>query len=277
MGAPEPAPGYSPPMISNGLLLPLSLLLACTNPASGPSQTPAAADPTPVRPGEDEPTIDERAERVLWRMGRHLAAAKGLELRAHIQADEAHPSGQWVQVERTAEISVHRERGMRTSVSGDLGHREMWCDLETAGMYDPESGFYSLVEVPGDLDGALDHLLSEYGFSWPLADLAYSDPFVTMIEGVELGSYVGLHTVGDTTCHHLAFRQESIDWQIWVDAGPHPLPRKIVINYRGIEGMPRYSAVLADWRLDSFLPEVMFEFDLPADAVQIEMESLGDQ
>ena len=75
-------------------------------------------------------------------------------------------------------------------------------------LYDPESGFYSLVEVPGDLDGALDHLLSEYGFSWPLADLAYSDPFVTMIEGVELGSYVGLHTVGDTPCHHLAFRQE---------------------------------------------------------------------
>ncbi len=30
-------------------------------------------------------------------------------------------------------------------------------------------------------------------------------------------------------CHHLAFRAEKVDWQVWVQAGDTPLPMKYLI------------------------------------------------
>jgi hypothetical protein len=40
---------------------------------------------------------------------------------------------------------------------------------------------------------------------------------------VQSGTYVGLHNVGKVKCHHLAFRQRMLDWQIWIEAGDQPL------------------------------------------------------
>jgi hypothetical protein len=43
-------------------------------------------------------------------------------------------------------------------------------------------------------------------------------------------------------CDHLAFRQLDTDWQLWVEKGSRPLPRKIVITTRYEVGDPQFSA-----------------------------------
>ena len=40
-------------------------------------------------------------------------------------------------------------------------------------------------------------------------------------------------------CHHLAFEQATIDWQLWIDAGKDPLPRKLVITYKTEDEVPQ--------------------------------------
>lgn len=226
---------------------------------------------------EDAPVyLDPRADRILWSMSQHLANAKAFRVRVQTLKDEAHPSGQWVQVSTSAELSIHRERGIRSSERGDLEDREFWTDLKTAAMLDPDSGLYALVEVPNDLDGAIDHLIDEYGVTWPLADLAYTDPYVGLIESVDVGTYVGLHQAGGVDCHHLAFKHGKVDWQIWIDAGIEPVPRKVVITYNGSEGAPRYMAFLSDWEFDPYLPEAIFQFEAPEGSKQIEVESIRE-
>ena len=80
--------------------------------------------------------------------------------------------------------------------------------------------------VPGTIDAMLEDLHERFDTHQTLADFLFSDPYKVFTEHVQSGTYVGLHYVGKTKCHHLAFRQKLLDWQIWIDAGDQPLPRK---------------------------------------------------
>ncbi len=59
--------------------------------------------------------------------------------------------------------------------------------------------------------------------------------------GVQRGEYLGIHEAAGVPCHHLAFEQATIDWQLWIDAGKDPLPRKLVITYKTEDEVPQYT------------------------------------
>jgi hypothetical protein len=39
-------------------------------------------------------------------------------------------------------------------------------------------------------------------------------------------------------CEHVAFRNFDTDWQLWIEAGAHPVPRKMGITSKTINGAP---------------------------------------
>ena len=43
------------------------------------------------------------------------------------------------------------------------------------------------------------------------------------------------------------FTQENIDWQIWIDEGDRPMPRKVLIVRHQDEDMPRRGAHIQSW------------------------------
>ena len=106
----------------------------------------------------------------------------------------------------------------------------------------------------------------------PLADLLYADPYAVLMAGVTYGRYLGLHQAAGVACHHLAFSQDTIEWQIWIDAGDKPLPRKLVISYVQEPGEPQYSAIIRRWSLESEVPEGLFTFEAPEGAQKIDAE-----
>jgi hypothetical protein len=64
-------------------------------------------------------------------------------------------------------------------------------------------------------------------------------------------------------CHHLAFRQRTLDWQIWVDAGEQPLPRKLVITFKREIDQPQYIALIHRWDVNPKLSDSLFQFQPP--------------
>ena len=108
----------------------------------------------------------------------------------------------------------------------------------------------------------------------PLVDLLYSDPYAVLIEGVTYGRYLGIHQAAGVACHHLAFSQDTIEWQIWIDAGEKPLPRKLVISYVQEPGEPQYSAVIRRWNLESSVPEGLFTFEAPEGAQKVDAQAM---
>ena len=81
-------------------------------------------------------------------------------------------------------------------------------------------------------------LAENYDLDMPMADLLVGKTYDSLLTNVEQGSYVGLHLVDDTKCHHLLFRQENLDWQIWIAQGEAPYPCRFVVTSTKIDAHP---------------------------------------
>jgi hypothetical protein len=62
-----------------------------------------------------------------------------------------------------------------------------------------------------------------------------------------------------------------VQWQIWIDAGPEPIPRKLVIAYGDELGIPQYTATIRRFTVEpKAAAESLFKFTPPTSAQRIE-------
>jgi len=109
----------------------------------------------------------------------------------------------------------------------------------------------------------------------PLADFLYGDAYARLMPDVQRGVYLGIHDAAGVPCHHLSFEQATIDWQLWIDAGAEPLPRKLVITYKTEDEVPQYSVTIRKWNLRASVPEALFMFTPPDGATRVDVVALG--
>ena len=74
--------------------------------------------------------------------------------------------------------------------------------------------------------------------------------------------------IGGVECDHVAIRQPDVDWQVWIEKGDAPLPRKVVITTKTQPTQPQYIATLK-WDTSASIDRNLFAFTPPADAVRI--------
>jgi hypothetical protein len=234
--------------------------------------------PSPVPSSAPPPrAVEARAEQELKRMGEFLAKLPHFAFEAEETFDEL-PDGELRrQLTNVRRVAVERPNHVAADATGDTLNRASWYDGRTVTVLDKEHNVYATIEAPGTIDATFDKLEDEYGVVLPLADLLYSDPYAVLTEGVTYGRYLGIHQAAGVPCHHLAFSQATIEWQIWIDAGDEPLPRKLVISYVQEPGEPQYSATIRRWNLESQVPEGLFTFEAPEGAQKIDATAMTPQ
>jgi hypothetical protein len=234
------------------------------------AQQPAAGPPASQPPRR----VEARAEEELKKMGAFLAKLEHFAVEAEETFDEL-PDGELRrQLTNVRRFAVERPNHVAADATGDTLNRAAWYDGKTVTVLDKEHNAYATIEAQATIDATLDKLEDEYGVVLPLADLLYADPYAVLIEGVTYGRYLGLHQAAGVECHHLAFSQNTIEWQIWIDAGEKPLPRKLVISYVQEPGEPQYTAVIRRWNLESKVPEGLFTFEAPEGAQKIDAAAM---
>jgi hypothetical protein len=97
-------------------------------------------------------------------------------------------------------------------------------DGTSVTLSDPATPFYATEAAPPDIDSMLDRLVPRIDFAPPLADFLYHDPYLNVRRMLQYGIYLGLNDVGGKSCHTLAFVEQDIDWQIWIETGPQLTP-----------------------------------------------------
>ena len=78
----------------------------------------------------------------------------------------------------------------------------------------------------------LTQVADEKHLSIPLEGLDFSNPSKRAYGDIQRGKYVGINDVGGVACDYRAFIQQNADWQLWIEHGKSPLPRRIVIIHR---------------------------------------------
>jgi hypothetical protein len=180
-------------------------------------------------------------------MSEYLASMDTFIMHAEVRYDWVLDQGQKIEFGGSARAAVRRPNGLHIEYRGDLRNSLLVYDGITATILDITKYVYSVLDVPDSIDAAVDHIFDNLNFSVPIADMVYADPYSILAEYVIHGSLVGHHKIDGRPCHHLAFTQEQIDWQIWIEDGPRPVPRKLVVTYFSQEGAPQYSARFTKW------------------------------
>lgn len=244
------------------------LLLGLTFALPLAAQDAARADPsTSGSKASAVQIVSPETQAVLDRMTTYLRTLQTFSIASNSSRDEILAFGYKLQNIEHAELVVQRPNRLRAEIDGDIRTRTIVYDGAKLAMYSPDDAAYVRVDAPDTLAALIGGLL-DAGVEMPLMDVLYQAAAGTLTEAVRTGILVGDSTVDGVDCDHLAFRQANIDWQLWVEKGARPLPRKILITTRYVVGDPQFQAVLT-WNLKPKINKATFVFTPPKDAVEV--------
>lgn len=209
-------------------------------------------------------------EKILQDMTNFLKSLEQFSFRADVTDDQVYSEGKKLQYSLDLEVAVRRPNKIRVNGQGDLENQEVVYDGLTLTLYNHDHNLYAITPMPPTIDEALGKAYHDFGLQVALADLVCANAYELMMNNVSHTLYVGKHWVRGVLCHHLAFDQDDLQWQIWIDAGDKPLPRKLLVNQKKLLGAPQWTAHLTDWNLSPQLPDNMFTFVPPTGSHQID-------
>lgn len=217
---------------------------------------PAAAQPAAVAvPG----VLDAEASRALDRMGAYLRTLKNFEVTATGAQDEVYPNGQKLQTLTRTTYLVSQPDKMRVRMEGDTYDRTAYYDGKVMSLYGAGAKKYVRFSVTGSLDEVLKGAYDKYGVDFPLQDLFRWGSPSAMAERPKEGFKVGEAELDGQIVEHYAFRQDGVDFQVWINQGDRPLPRRLVITDADAPGQPQY-AVNFRWNLAPKIAAGSFAF-----------------
>jgi hypothetical protein len=238
-----------------------------------PANVPAEPPPPPIEaelpPGSR--LIEPRVQELVRQMSDRLAKVTTLALVAEEVYDEVPADAPRQQLTSLRRVAMRRPDRLVGDTSGDAVNRSFWYDGRTFSALDREQNVWVSGQVPPTIDAALDWVLDQTGTVIPLADFLYADVYSRLMGKVERGVYLGIHEAAGVPCHHLSFEQATIDWQLWIDAGADPLPRKLVISYKTEDEVPQYAVTIRTWNLAAKVPEALFRFTPPEGAKRVDL------
>jgi hypothetical protein len=215
------------------------------------------------------PVIEPQAIDALRKMGAYLHTLKAFSVTSENLTDEVLLSGQKVQVAGTSTIIARRPDRLYAMVKKDETDvdREYFYDGKTFTIYGKNLKYYASRPAPGTLREVVD-ALAEKGIAIPLADLFSWGSNEDTTKDITSAIYIGPATIRGVATDHYAFRQPDVDWQIWIEKGKKPLPRKLVITTTDEEAQPQYMALL-DWNESPRITDKTFTFVPPNGAHRI--------
>lgn len=222
-------------------------------------------------PPSESATVSPEAQAVLDRMTSYLRSLSAFSVSADSSRDEVVARGYKLQNNEHSELVVQRPNKLRAEIDGDLRRRIIVYDGAKLAMYSPADEAYVVAPAPDTL-AVLVESLAGAGVEMPLMDVLYQGATGTLADGVFGGVLVGRSRVDGVECDHLAFREATVDWQLWVETGARPLPRRIVITTRYEVGDPQYEATLR-WNLAPHITSATFAFEPPKGSAEVEFSN----
>lgn len=242
--------------------------------AGGSAASSSAALP-PAAQSAATPTVDPDGVAALKRMSDYLGTLKSFELTSDSTIDVITANGQRVQLGAVIRYKVMRP-GIRVDFDGDLRDRQFFYDGKTFTINAPKLNFYATAPAPATNQEFLKAIYQKFGISLPLDDLfRWNDGDHSDIDALTSGFSLGTANIDGVATDHWAFRQGDFDWEVWIEQGDRPLPRKLVIVDRTEAGMPAYAAHLK-WTLNPALAATDFTFVPGTGAMRIPLANLTE-
>ena len=216
------------------------------------------------------------AKAILKSMSDYVSSQKTIELTFDSDIEVITPKIEKIQFTNSGEVMLRRPDKLRAHRKGGYAEVALFFDGKTASVYGKGINAYAQFDGPGTVDQLIEALRAGHGVALPGADLLLSDSYEVLVDGVLEAKHVGRGVVDGVECEHLAFRNLDTDWQLWVEVGERPIPRKLVITSKTVNSAPQYTLHVKSWKTGVEPAADAFTFAPPAGAQKLSPDALGD-
>jgi hypothetical protein len=230
----------------------------------------AAMSMLPAHSEGQSPAVEPKADELLRKMSAYLAGLEQFSAQTENTLEVVLKSGEKIQFDNPVNFSMRRPNKLRADRKGDIVQQEFYYDGKTLTLYMLNGKYYATVAAPPTIDETIDFARAVLDVYAPAGDLIYANAYDVLMEDTLSGFYVGLSVVGGLRCHHLAFRGNDVDWQIWIEEGDKPLPKKFNITTKWMTGAPQFTMWVKTWNLAPNFTEDIFTFVPPKDSQKID-------
>ena len=224
--------------------------------------------PTGVRADEAD------AKRILKAMSDYMAAQTSISFEFDATLEVVTNEEQKLALASSGTLVLKRPDKIRVTRAGGFADVEMSFDGKTLTLLGKNLNLYTQLEVPGTIDHLVDELKDTYHRPLPAADLLLSNAYDELMRDVVDVKDLGSGVVGGLECDYLAFRNNDVDWQIWIAHGKRPYPVRYVITSKHLGSMPQYTIQVRDWKTGGEVAATDFGFKNPSNAAKVELKDL---
>src|SRR5688572_6349434 len=254
--------------VALGLILAMAMVTSHGSNAQTTTSMPRSAQPDPIA---NEGVIEDGAVDAIKEMSNFLMTAQTLGLTSQGSMDVLTNDGQRIQLDGTTTYKI-RKPGFVIDYHSDIKSRRFVYDGKTFTVYSPKLGFYASTPAPATNREVLDTIYDKFGIRLPLEDLfRWGDgSHADRIQALKSAYEVGSATIDGVETDHFAFREADVDWEIWIQKGSQPWPRKLVIVDRTDPSRPTFTARM-NWQMNPAFTDADFAFVPDENAKRIQM------
>lgn len=216
------------------------------------------------------------AKTILKAMSDYVSSQKTIELTFDSDIEIITPQVEKIQFASSGELLLRRPDKLRAHRVGGYADVLLVFDGKTASIFGKSLNGYVQFDAPGTVDQLIEALRAGHGVALPGADLLVSNAYDVLVAGVLEAKHIGRGVVEGVECEHVAFRNFDTDWQLWVEVGEKPVPRKLVITSKTVNSAPQYTLRITSWKTGIEPAADAFAFVPPAGAQKIKPEALID-
>ena len=223
------------------------------------SSTHARADEASAGDSKDVEANATRARQILKSMSDYMSEQKYISAKFDLDLEAITPDLEKLQFSSSGHMLLARPDKLHAWRTGGYSDVELIFDGKTVTIHGKHNNTFGQMELPGSVDKLIDELQDKFGIVMPGADPSVSKPYDELIAGVLEARYIGRGVIDNIECEHLAFRSFDTDWQLWVELGDRPIPRKYVITTKTMASGPEYTV-----RITGAGERVMLRLAMPA-------------
>lgn len=224
-----------------------------------------------------EGVIDPRADTALKHMTEYVGGLKSFRVDTTTVDEKVTTTGQKIQEIKESKVTVQRPSGLAIDRLGPAGRVLFRYDGKQFAVFGADKNVYASAPAPATIDKAIDEARDRFGIDAPGGDLMVSDAYSALLDGATEGRYIGLEPIGKVMAHHLAVSKGNVDYQLWIEDGPEPLPLRYVITSHDLTGHPQFTLELRDWQVNVPLSTSSFAFIPPPGAQHVAFAAQADQ
>jgi len=211
---------------------------------------------------------------ILKSMSDYVGSQSTIELTFDSDIEVITPELEKIQFTNSGGALLSRPDKLRAHRMGGYSDVVMIFDGKTVSIVSEGLNGYAQFDGPPTVDQLLHALRAGHGVAMPGADLLLTQPYEVLAADIMEAKHIGLGVIDGRECEHLAFRNFDTDWQLWVEIGDQPIPRKMVITSKTLNSAPQYTLRVKSWKTGIKPAADAFSFTPPAGAQRLSPDAL---